>query len=78
MSEYRLGSIPAGGYVAIPSCPDGSLEGRVEDLIAANSPRLTVGQDYRRRSGPRLLSLSLLLMAVIVWFVGETRKRVGL
>ena len=70
--EYRLGSIPAGGYVAIPQlAPMEALEGRVETdrgqlpavkpldkiIVAAAGPAFSLGLAF--------------LMAVIVWFVGK-------
>ncbi|HEY5707507.1 MAG TPA: RIP metalloprotease RseP [Terrimicrobiaceae bacterium] len=70
--EYRLGSIPAGGFVAIPQlAPMEALEGRVETdrgqlpavkpldkiIVAAAGPAFSLGLAF--------------LMAVIVWFVGK-------
>jgi regulator of sigma E protease len=70
--EYRLGSIPAGGFVAIPQlAPMEALEGRVEtdrNQLPAVKP---LDKIIVAAAGP-VFSLGLaFLMAVIVWFVGK-------
>ena len=70
--EYRLGSIPAGGYVAIPQlAPMEALEGRVEmdrSQLPAVKP---LDKIIVAAAGPAFSLGLAFLMAVIVWFVGK-------
>ncbi len=53
--EYRLGSIPAGGFVAIPQlAPMEALEGETENKRAKPSPGQAPRQDHRRGGRPGL------------------------
>lgn len=70
--EYRLGSIPAGGYVAIPQlAPMEALEGKVESDRATLPPVSPLDKIIVAAAGP-LFSFGLaFLMAAIVWCVGK-------
>jgi regulator of sigma E protease len=70
--EYRLGSIPAGGYVAIPQlAPMEALEGRVETDRSQLPPVRPLDKIIVAAAGPAFSLGLALLMAVIVWFVGK-------
>lgn len=70
--EYRLGSIPAGGFVAIPQlAPMEALEGRVEmdrSQLPAVKP---LDKIIVAAAGPAFSLGLAFLMAAIVWFVGK-------
>ena len=70
--EYRLGSIPAGGYVAIPQlAPMEVLEGRVETDRSRLPTAKPLDKIIVAAAGPAFSLGLALLMAVIVWFVGK-------
>lgn len=70
--EYRLGSIPAGGYVAIPQlAPMEALEGRVETDRSQLPPIKPLDKIIVAAAGPAFSLGLAFLMAVIVWFVGK-------
>ena len=70
--EYRLGSIPAGGYVAIPQlAPMEALEGRVETDRSQLPPVKPLDKIIVAAAGPAFSLGLAFLMAVIVWFVGK-------
>ena len=70
--EYRLGSIPAGGYVAIPQlAPMEALEGRVETDRSQLPAVRPLDKIIVAAAGPAFSLGLALLMAVIVWFVGK-------
>ena len=70
--EYRLGSIPAGGYVAIPQlAPMEALEGRVETDRSQLPAVRPLDKSIVAAAGPAFSLGLALLMAVIVWFVGK-------
>ena len=73
--EYRLGSIPAGGYVAIPQlAPMEALEGKVEQSRDNLPPVKPIDKIIVAFAGP-LFSLGLaFVMACIVWFVGKPQS----
>lgn len=70
--EYRLGSIPAGGFVAIPQlAPMEALEGQVEADRSQLPPVKPLDKIIVAAAGP-LFSFGLaFLMAILVWFVGK-------
>jgi regulator of sigma E protease len=70
--EYRLGSIPAGGFVAIPQlAPMEMLEGDVETDRAKLPPVKPIDKIIVAFAGP-LFSFGLaVLFACIVWIVGR-------
>ncbi|MFM8459476.1 MAG: PDZ domain-containing protein, partial [Chthoniobacterales bacterium] len=70
--EYSLGSIPAGGFVALPQlAPMESVEGESKHDRAALPPVSAMDKIIVAISGP-LASMTLaLLCAVIVWFIGR-------
>lgn len=73
--EYILGSIPAGGYVAIPQlAPMEALEGRVETPREMLAPVSALDKIIVAFAGP-LFSFGLaFVMACIVWFVGKPQS----
>jgi regulator of sigma E protease len=73
--EYRLGSIPAGGFVAIPQlAPMEALEGKVEQSRDNLPPVKPLDKIIVAAAGP-LFSLGLaFFMACIVWFVGKPQS----
>ena len=75
--EYRLGSIPAGGYVAIPQlAPMEALEGKVEQDRATLPPIKPIDKIIVAAAGP-LFSFGLALaMAVVVFFVGKPESEI--
>lgn len=70
--EYRLGSIPAGGFVAIPQlAPMEALEGAAENARDSLPPVRPLDKIIVAAAGP-LFSFGLALaMACIVWAVGK-------
>lgn len=70
--EYRLGCIPAGGYVAIPQlAPMEVLEGQVETDRSQLPPVKPIDKIIVAAAGP-LFSFGLaFLMAIVVYFVGK-------
>ncbi len=70
--EYRLGSIPAGGYVAIPQlAPMEALEGKVETDRATLPPIKPIDKIIVAAAGPAFSLGLAFLMACIVWVVGK-------
>ncbi len=70
--EYRIGSIPAGGFVAIPQlAPMEALEGKTETDRADLPPAKPLDKIIVAAAGP-VFSMGLaFFMAVIVWLVGR-------
>lgn len=70
--EYRLGSIPAGGYVAIPQlAPMEVLEGPVEHDRSQLPPIKPIDKIIVAAAGP-VFSLGLaIVFSLIVWVVGK-------
>ncbi len=82
--EYRLGSIPAGGYVAIPQlAPMELLEGEVENDRSKYPPIGPLDKIIVAAAGPLFSILLALFFACLVWFLGrpvgdmETSTTVG-
>ncbi len=73
--EYRLGSIPAGGFVAIPQlAPMEALEGKVEQSRDSLPPVRPLDKIIVAAAGP-LFSFGLaFVMACVVWFVGKPQS----
>lgn len=70
--EYRLGSIPAGGYVAIPQlAPMEVMEGQVETDRAQLPPVKPIDKIIVAAAGPAFSFGLAFLMACIVWVVGK-------
>lgn len=70
--EYRLGSIPAGGFVAIPQlAPMEALEGKVETDRSTLPPIKPIDKIIVAAAGPAFSFGLAFLMACIVWFVGK-------
>jgi regulator of sigma E protease len=70
--EYRLGSIPAGGYVAIPQlAPMEALEGKVETDRSQLPPVKPLDKIIVAAAGPAFSLGLAFLMAIIVWWVGK-------
>jgi regulator of sigma E protease len=70
--EYSLGSIPAGGFVALPQlAPMESVEGESRHDRAALPPVTALDKIIVALSGPVASMLLALLCAVIVWLVGR-------
>jgi len=73
--EYRLGSIPAGGYVAIPQlAPMEALEGRVETLRDLLPPIKPIDKIIVAAAGPVFSFGLAFVMACVVWFVGKPQS----
>jgi regulator of sigma E protease len=70
--EYRLGSIPAGGYVAIPQlAPMEIMEGEVQTDRSKLPPVKPIDKIIVAAAGP-LFSFSLaVILALIIWAVGR-------
>jgi len=75
--EYRLGSIPAGGFVAIPQlAPMEALEGDTESDRAKLPPVKPLDKIIVAAAGP-VFSLGLAFaMACIVWVVGKPESEI--
>lgn len=70
--EYRLGSIPAGGYVAIPQlAPMEALEGKVESDRSTLPPIKPIDKIIVAAAGPAFSLGLAFVMACIVWAVGK-------
>lgn len=70
--EYSLGSIPAGGFVALPQlAPMESVEGESKHDRSALPPVTAMDKIIVALSGPVASMLLALLCAVIVWYVGR-------
>lgn len=70
--EYRLGSIPAGGFVAIPQlAPMEALEGETSHDKAALPPCKPIDKIIVAAAGPAFSFGLAFVMATIVWMVGK-------
>ncbi len=70
--EYRLGSIPAGGFVAIPQlAPMEIMEGEVETDRSKLPPVKPIDKIIVAAAGPLFSFLLAVLIATIVWIVGR-------
>ncbi len=70
--EYRLGSIPAGGYVAIPQlAPMELLEGEVENDRSKYPPIRPIDKIIVAAAGPLFSILLAFFFAVLVWGLGR-------
>ena len=70
--EYSLGSIPAGGFVALPQlAPMEAVEGDSRHDRATLPPVSALDKIIVALSGPVASMLLALLCAVIVWYVGR-------
>jgi regulator of sigma E protease len=70
--EYRLGSIPAGGYVAIPQlAPMEALEGKVENDRSTLPPVKPLDKIIVAAAGPVFSFGLAIVFSVIVWVVGK-------
>ncbi len=73
--EYRLGSIPAGGFVAIPQlAPMEALEGKVEQSRDSLPPVRPLDKIIVAAAGPVFSFGLALAMACVVWFVGKPQS----
>jgi len=73
--EYRLGSIPAGGFVAIPQlAPMEALEGKVEQSRDSLPPVKPLDKIIVAAAGPVFSFGLALAMACVVWFVGKPQS----
>jgi regulator of sigma E protease len=75
--EYRLGSIPAGGFVAIPQlAPMEAVEGESQTPREQLPPVKPLDKIIVAAAGP-LFSFGLAFaMALIVWFVGKPQSEI--
>lgn len=70
--EYRLGSIPAGGYVAIPQlAPMEALEGKVESDRSTLPAVKPLDKIIVAAAGPVFSFGLAIVFSVIVWVVGK-------
>jgi regulator of sigma E protease len=70
--EYSLGSIPAGGFVALPQlAPMEAVEGRSDHDRAALPPVTAMDKIIVALAGPVASMTLALIFAVIVWGVGR-------
>jgi regulator of sigma E protease len=70
--EYRLGSIPAGGFVAIPQlAPMEIMEGEVETDRSKLPPVKPIDKIIVAAAGPLFSFLLAVLLACIVWWIGR-------
>lgn len=70
--EYRLGSIPAGGFVAIPQlAPMEIMEGDVETDRAKLPPVKPIDKIIVAAAGPLFSLLLAVAIAVLVWIIGR-------
>ena len=73
--EYRLGSIPAGGFVAIPQlAPMEALEGKVEQSRDELPPVKPLDKIIVAAAGPAFSFGLAFAMACVVWFVGKPQS----
>lgn len=82
--EYRLGSIPAGGFVAIPQlAPMEAIEGHTDEKGADLPPARPFDKIIVAAAGPAASLGLAFLFACVVWFVGrpvseaETTNQIG-
>jgi regulator of sigma E protease len=70
--EYRLGSIPAGGFVSIPQlAPMDALEGESEQKAEELPPARPLDKIIVALAGPAASLGLAFLFACVVWFVGH-------
>lgn len=70
--EYSLGSIPAGGFVALPQlAPMEAVEGGSKHNRASLPPVTALDKIIVAIAGPAASMLLALLCAVVVWYVGR-------
>lgn len=70
--EYRLGSIPAGGFVAIPQlAPMEIMEGEVETDRSKLPPIRPIDKIIVAAAGPLFSFLLALFFACVVWILGR-------
>ena len=70
--EYRLGCIPAGGFVAIPQlAPMEALEGKTENNYADLPPVSPLDKIIVAAAGPAFSLMLAFVFACIVWGVGR-------
>lgn len=70
--EYRLGSIPAGGFVAIPQlAPMEAIEGHTDEKGADLPPARPLDKIIVAAAGPAASLGLAFLFACVVWFVGR-------
>lgn len=70
--EYSLGSIPAGGFVALPQlAPMESVEGESKHDRSALPPVSALDKIIVAAAGPAASMLLALLCAAVVWYVGR-------
>ena len=73
--EYILGTIPAGGYVAIPQlAPMEALEGKVEQSRESLPPVKPLDKIIVAAAGPAFSLGLAFVMACIVWMVGKPQS----
>ncbi len=82
--EYGLGSIPAGGFVALPQmAPMEAIEGRSEEPREKLPPITHLDKIIVAFAGPLFSFMLACLFAVLVWFFGKpeqegtTTKEIG-
>lgn len=82
--EYGLGSIPMGGYVALPQmAPMDAIEGKVEEGREALPPITPLDKIIVAFAGPLFSFLLAVFFAVLVWQFGvverefDTERRIG-
>ncbi|MEY2906164.1 MAG: hypothetical protein RLZZ408_635 [Verrucomicrobiota bacterium] len=82
--EYRLGSIPAGGFVAIPQlAPMEAIEGKTDEKGQDLPPARPLDKIIVAAAGPAASLGLAFLFACVVWFVGrpvseaETTNQIG-
>lgn len=82
--EYRLGSIPAGGFVAIPQlAPMEAIEGKTDEKGVDLPPARPLDKIIVAAAGPAASLGLAFLFACVVWFVGrpvseaETTNQIG-
>ncbi|QIF05602.1 RIP metalloprotease RseP [Roseimicrobium sp. ORNL1] len=82
--EYGLGSIPMGGFVALPQmAPMDAIEGKTEEGREVLPPITPLDKIIVAFAGPLFSFLLAVLFAVVVWKVGltehqiDTEKRIG-
>src|SRR5437870_6302729 len=70
--EYALGSIPAGGYVALPQMASmEAIEGKTETPAEALPPISALDKIIVAFAGPLFSFLLALAFALVVWVVGR-------
>jgi regulator of sigma E protease len=82
--EYRLGSIPAGGFVAIPQlAPMEAIEGKTDEKGSDLPPARPLDKIIVAIAGPAASMGLAFVFACVVWFVGrpvseaETTNQIG-